>query len=320
MTETPETELDDILVAAAGWHTRLDLGTADVRAFEAWRDADPRHAAAFARMEGTDGAVARVRNRIEGEVDAYDVKSSRPSRRQWLGGALAGTGVVVLGGGGLFAAFNQRAHADTRVGERQSLSIANDARLDINTDSKVSWRVAKHTTEIWLNRGEIGLSIMPVKGRAFRIHAGGLVVVVRYGMLNIRLRRNDAEVTLLAGPGAVATGDERQADVVLSLARGQSISLKGGAGQVRSLTTEELDSIRAWRSDEMLFTGQTLAVVIEEYNRYLVKKIIIRDPSLSSVRLGGRFNVHSPADLLASLHNGFGIRVTETPEAIELSR
>ncbi len=33
---------------AALWYAQLDSGTADVKAFEAWRDADSRHAVAFA--------------------------------------------------------------------------------------------------------------------------------------------------------------------------------------------------------------------------------------------------------------------------------
>lgn len=35
---------------AVGWLIRLDAGTADIEAFEAWRSADPRHASAFAQM------------------------------------------------------------------------------------------------------------------------------------------------------------------------------------------------------------------------------------------------------------------------------
>jgi transmembrane sensor len=35
---------------ASLWLARLDSGSADVEAFERWRDADPAHAAAFAKI------------------------------------------------------------------------------------------------------------------------------------------------------------------------------------------------------------------------------------------------------------------------------
>jgi transmembrane sensor len=35
---------------AALWYARLDSGEASLSEFEAWRDADPRHAVAFARV------------------------------------------------------------------------------------------------------------------------------------------------------------------------------------------------------------------------------------------------------------------------------
>lgn len=97
MTDALDKDLDEILEAAAAWHVRLDLGTADEAAFEAWRDADPRHAAAFARMEGTDSAVKREKDLIPGEVDEFDVKIPQVNRRQWLSGALGAIGAGVIG-------------------------------------------------------------------------------------------------------------------------------------------------------------------------------------------------------------------------------
>ena len=129
MTDALDKDLDEILETAASWHARLDLGTADQAAFEAWREADPRHAAAFARMEGTDGAVKREKEQIPGEVDEFEIDTPRVDRRQWLSGVLIGAGAAVLGGGGLFALVNRHAHAETKVGERQSLSLSNGARL-----------------------------------------------------------------------------------------------------------------------------------------------------------------------------------------------
>jgi transmembrane sensor len=319
VTETPDTELDEILAAAASWHTRLDLGTADERAFEAWRDADPRHAAAFARMEGTDGAVARVRHRIEGEVDEFEVAPPQMTRRRWLTGGLSTLGALTLGGGGFAAFALHRAHAETPIGGRTGIALADGGRLDINTNSRASWRFSRTVREIWLERGEIALSL-PVEARPVRIHADGHIISGQGGKMNLRLRDEGVEVTVIEGKGVVVAGDGAKAYGLETLDTGNSVLAIDGDTSVKQMTVEDLQIVTAWQSDEMLLTGQTLEAVVNEYNRYLTRKIVIRDAALMPIQLGGRFNVHDTTGFLTSLHAGFGIRVTETAQAIELSR
>jgi transmembrane sensor len=319
VTQILDKDLDDILEAAASWHSRLDLGTADLAASEAWRAADQRHAAAFARMEGTDSAYKSAKGHILDETDEFDTSKATLNRREWLKGALMGLGGVTVLAGAFASVATHRAHAETRVGEKADHTLPDRGGLTLNTDSEASWRFDKQVREVWLQRGEMALYV-PVETRPCRIHAGGLVVVVQYGKLNIRLRHDGAEVTLLDGPGAVVAVDERQADVVMSVDRGQSVSLIKGVGQVNPLTDAQLQSVNAWRSDEMMFTGQTLAVVVDEYNRYLTRKIVIGDPGLTDLRLGGRFNVHDTTAFLQALRSTFNIRSTDNGKVILLTR
>jgi transmembrane sensor len=326
VTEPVDTELDEILDAAASWHTRLDLGTANKRAFEAWRTADPRHAAAFARMVGTDDAIARVSHRIEGEVDEFDIKSAKQNRRQWLGGAVAGVGAIVLGGGGLFAALNRHAHAETRVGERQSLSLVDGARLEVNTDTKVAWQWDTHTKKIWLKRGEIAVTVIAASDD-MSVYALGHEIEPGEAEVNVRIRDNALEVTCLRGTVQIITPAlKRDPNVIveeappMQLHEGQAYYSAEKTFDAKILKDDELQSVQAWQSDEMVFTGQPLSAVISDYNRYLSKKIVLKDATLSSLRLGGRFNVHDTADFLAALRDSFGIKAVETANAIELSR
>ncbi len=319
MTDALDKDLDEILEAAAAWHVRLDLGTADEAAFEAWRDADPRHAAAFARMEGTDSAVKREKDLIPGEVDEFDVKIPQVNRRQWLSGALGAIGAGVIGLGGFAAFITHRAHAETPVGGKADRALPDGGSLTINTDSRASWRFDRRVREIWLERGEIALS-MPVEGRTWRIHADGHIISGQGGRLNVRLRSKGVEVTLLDGPAVVVAGDEVRAYGVTTLAAGQSVMAVAGGVPVKTLSEDDIHQVTAWQSDEMLFTGQTLATVVDEYNRYLTRKIVIRDPALASLRLGGRFNVHDTTAFIAALKTSFGITAQVSDTGIELRR
>ena len=69
-----------------------------------------------------------------------------------------------------------------------------------------------------------------------------------------------------------------------------------------------LDRARSWKDGQLVFEGESLDFVVAEFNRYLDPRIVIADPTLSRIRLGGRFTTTNPNDLLTALHASFGIR------------
>lgn len=288
---------------AALWHARLDSGTADERAFEAWRNADPRHGVAFARINAT----ADVLDTLRGLKLADEPKTTPtpvPNRRQFI---VWGAGCLALAGGvSLWAVTNSRAQASTGVGDQKSITLPDGSQLTLNTDSKASWKFDDKERRIWLDRGEIGVVVASDK-RPCLIHAGTGVVKLTEGDLNARLREKTLDVTVLKG--------------ACTLSKGGQIGQQVGAGEaalagpmnvhVRPVTASDIQFTSGWRQGELVLDGQTLGVVIDEYNRYLNDKIVIADPSLTSVRLGGRFKTRDPKDFLTALQSSFGIHVSQ---------
>ncbi|CAL4869330.1 hypothetical protein MMA231_03622 (plasmid) [Asticcacaulis sp. MM231] len=326
MTEPLDKEVDDLLEAAASWHARLDLGTAKLKDFERWRDADPRHAAAFARIVGTDELIEDVKFRLIDEVDEFEVPPGTMSRRQWLGGAIAGAAAVVLGGGGLFALLNRHARAETQIGERKSLTLTDGARLEVNTDTRLSWTWGERKKEVWLKQGEIAVSV-PASSQDVSIHALGYEIKPSEGEVNVRIRNGALEVTCLKGMVQIFEPPVRRAPNVVveeaappMLKPGQAYSSASSNLGIKTLTETDIQTVQAWQSDELFFTGQTLAAVVAEFNRYLTRKIVIRDRSIEGLRLGGRFNVHDAQAFLQSLKGSFGIQASDEGDVIALTR
>lgn len=88
--------------------------------------------------------------------------------------------------------------------------------------------------------------------------------------------------------------------------------------RIREVGASDRDFATSWRDDVVVIDGQTLAVAVDEYNRYLTRKIIIVDPELSGIRLGGRFSTRDPRDFLATLHTSFGIHVASAKDGTVL--
>jgi transmembrane sensor len=93
--------------------------------------------------------------------------------------------------------------------------------------------------------------------------------------------------------------------------QGQSVVATASDTLVQKASIESLDEASAWRRGEIVFQGAPLGAVVAEYNRYLTRKLVIADPELSKLRLGGRFTNSDPSDFLQTLRSSFSVRVID---------
>lgn len=298
---------DARLEEAAHWLARLDSGTASPEEFEAWRAADPRHAAAFVRIAGVWSQLGQVKNRSHGQLAAEPDDASQglqsTSRRAFLRAASV-AGAALLAGGSLYAGRTlSRERARTGLGERRVLRLADDCQLELNTDSEVAWRFSRDSRRFWLERGEVSLLIPADASRPCTLDATSTVATLDGGEFNARLRGKSLELLVVRGAGSIS----RTAQKALRLESGQSAFVTGNAMTRRAVTRDTVESVIAWRRGEILFRGESLAAAVADYNRYLTRKLVITDPSVAAVKLGGRFTTTDPTTFLASLHDGFGI-------------
>jgi ferric-dicitrate binding protein FerR (iron transport regulator) len=230
---------------ASLWLARLDSGSADVEAFEHWRDAHPAHAAAFAK-------TARLWSRLGDTHVALDLpKAATPP-------------------------------APARPG----------------------------APCVWLDRGEAAVTVPPSSKSPCVLKAGDITVDLGAGEFNARLRGDSLNLLVLRGTGALRASPGSRAPTA-SFERGQKVVATASDAFVQKASTESLDEVSAWRRGEIVFQGAPLGAVVEDYNRYLTKKLVIADPELSKLRLGGRFTNSDPSDFLNTLSSSFGVRAVD---------
>lgn len=306
MEEQPSRQ--QLMDEAADWLARLDSGAADPAAFEAWRDADPRRASAFVQVANAAQALDRAKPTLQRSLLRH-----KPNRRHFLfaavsvgaGTAAAAIGALVWGG--------KRAGASTIVGQRRNVTLPNGATLELNTDSKAEWQADKGRMQVWLKRGELALTVH-TPAQACELWSGQSVADVGVGRINARLRGEMLDLTVLAG-NCVVRQAERAHDTMSStppvvLQTNQAVLSARDSQVVRTLDAPDVQFLSAWPGGELAFEGQTLDTAVGEYNRYLSNKIIIADPSLASIKLGGRFSSADPSIFLDALSSSFGIKVS----------
>ncbi len=305
---------DEALREAGLWLARADLGTLDEVAFERWRAADPGNALAFVRVASAAQRTAEAAR--EGSPANVAARKPSVSRRSAVAAGLA---ALSLGGGGLFASrVYARTRASTSVGVVRRVVLPKTGALILNTDSAASWRRRDgHGMRLWLERGEIALDLA---SDAAPVQLTGEQGGTRLspGLYNARLRGGLVDLTILRGE---AWADEPGLQTTSTVVRGpHALLLTSDRPLVRAVSNEDLEALAAWRNGEILFVDQSLAEAVDEYNRHLIRKIVIADPALGGLRVGGRFVADDPSAFLRALEITKGVAVTGSGQRILLSQ
>lgn len=315
MSKRKRLEADARIAAeAADWWSRLELGTADLEGFERWRESDPAHAIAFARVQATWESLRHHGN----DVEAQWVE--RVSRRRFLRNAVAAAAAVgFVGAGGLL--YTSRTMAWTRVstavGEFRRVRLPDSSLLDLNTDTSVSWRFNEHVRDLRIEQGEIALEL--ATGAPVTLVVAIATLSLSPGSFNARLVDGRVGLTVLQGratASVVRDGVSRTA-VVES---GQSAEWGAGLARIQLTTAAARERRTAWRNGNVVFDGDTLAAAVAEYNRYLSRKIVVADPVLATMRVGGRFGTSDPTAFLHAVSVALNAEIRSDAGSIQIVR
>ncbi|KQV57638.1 MULTISPECIES: FecR domain-containing protein [unclassified Caulobacter] len=302
MAKTGDQDRDALIAQASDWLARLDAGRAVPEDFEAWRAVDPRRAAAFAE-------VAAAWSRLDALRDVEPRTRPAVTRRAWLGGGLALAAGVA---GAAYVGRDQllRVRTVTGIGERRTLALPDGSSVELNTDTIVAWRFDRQRRRLWLERGEIALTIAHDALRPFELFTHEGLARLASGQFNARLRPAGLDLIVLAGRAAIKTAaGEAEAAVEAATDARQALAVSAAGVSVAAAPEAEVQNVQAWRRGEIVFEGQRLTEAVEEYNRYLTRKLVIEDPKVGALRLGGRFLTDNPETFLEALRTTFGLRI-----------
>ncbi len=331
---------------AAQWVARLDRGKLDGRERKALRDwlaQDPTHGPALQRMAQLWGGLDCLA--ILAELFPGEARSPRDAWRHWLPAGTLGAATVLLLVVGLhLAGLLDRAVPtplapygatqptelvySTERGEQREVPLEDGSVLALNTLSEVRVRFDDSGRTLYLTHGEAHFTVARDPQRPFVVHAGhGLVRAVGTAF-NIRLEGSHAEVLVnegvvevIAGPAPAAPGGERGETGNprgLVLEKGGSAQYSATDTRAEALPLEQVEQRLAWRQGKWIFEGETLAEVLREIGRYTDHRIVIVDPQLASLRVGGYFDIGDIEGLMKALESGFGIRWIRDGNGIQL--
>lgn len=269
-----------------------------------WAAQSPTHGVALAQAEAAWSSSERLRAAPPEEVGpaADDVHAS-PNRRRVLMSGIA-AGVVAIPSALLLRQMLRGERLATGIGELRTVALADGSTLHLNTDTLVDVDLRPGARLATLLRGEAMFDIAQDAHRPFLVSVGAATLRAMGSAFNVRL--HDSLVELVVERGLVGVVDGGRS--LQRVAAGNSAAIHDGAIAINRLAPDMVSQRLAWQQGMINFDGQTLAQAVDQFNRYLPHPLVIADPSLASLRLGGTFAINEADKFVDALQQSFAVK------------
>ncbi|MFW3894637.1 FecR family protein [Pseudomonas bharatica] len=238
-----------------------------------------------------DQVIARLREELKQRFPMPDPKP-RNKRTRILGAGLLSLAVLATLAW-LDPAYRSE-HYLTRVGERQTLNLADGTvvTLDAASEVAVSWHLFSRRSE--LQRGQALFEVAPRVYRPWLVDAGQASVRVVGTRFNVDRHASEVRVSVAEGRVAVAAGGAER-----ELLPGQQVrASNAGLG---ALVAVDANAVGAWQGGQLVFQRTPLGEVLDTIGRYQDKPVRLQDARLATLPVSGVFDSAHVERLLALL-------------------
>jgi transmembrane sensor len=236
-------------------------------------------------------------------------------RRFPLRALLAASIAVACVGAVLFAWLNRAPIYSTGIGEQRSLTLADGSTVTLDTRTRIKVRFSGGERDIDLLEGRALFRVAKNDRQPFVVQNDQAAVRAVGTEFDVYRRAAGVTVTVLEGRVAV-TSRQRRADAVVVPA-GEQVAVLGSAG-VSSPAVADVAAATAWTQRRLIFESAPLSAVVEEFNRYNTRRLVVGDPRLSGLHVSGVFSSTDPALLVQFLQMQAEISVRERDDEIDI--
>lgn len=243
-----------------------------------------------------DGVPSRLRPSSRG----------RDSRLSW---SIAACVVLTAGLLGLWIAQPWDANRyDTTVGGIEVVPLRDGSRVTLNTDSRIRLRWSDSERLVALDRGEAYFEVAKDPARPFVVDAGRKRVIAVGTRFSVR-RGDGDDIQVVVTEGRVRIEDARayRGAPATQLVAGNFASAGEAGVLVRRGPALKAEERLAWRSGYLAFDDTRLQDAVAEFNRYNSRQLVIADPALADMRIGGNLRANNVDAFVRVLEQGFPI-------------
>lgn len=336
---------------AAGWLARREAGWSDAEqaAFQSWLDASIAHRVAWIRQDTGWQRASRLKALAAGQapgevpppgawpelpgcdeqpspVPALDLRDVvfrtrfKPHSRRiprWPAAAAAMlVAVVGFAGWWQFGGIERGDYA-TALGETREVALADGSVLLLSSNSHVDVVYSHRQRQLQLTQGEAFFKVAPQPRRPFIVAAGNRRAVAVGTRFSVRRDEGDLRVAVTEGHVRLEDDARPGAGPTLLAAGMVAVAERDGV-RVHQQSASEVKDLLSWREGLLVFRGTPLVEAVAEFNRYNAHKLMVDDPSIAAIPVGGSFRWSNTDAFVRVLEQGFGLRAVRDGDVTRL--
>ena len=299
------TDLDQ---QAANWVIRLNEGNLSEREqqqFERWKAADPRHGAAFERLQGFVGRLQALRPQqapVQAALEAARVRRRNPAGRVLLGLLVALPVALALR---VYPPSYLLADQRTAPAQWQQVNLEDGSQLTLSGNSAVDLSFNGEQRQVRLLRGEILVQVAHDASRPF-------TVVTDDGQMRalgtrFTVKRETSGTLLSMLESTVAATDASHHDDV-HVSAGEQARITPDAvkrlGKIDPRATQD-----AWQHHQLVVQDRPLPEVLDELARQYGGHVQFDRAQLADLRVSAVLPLDNPRRALQLIADGLPVRI-----------
>jgi transmembrane sensor len=307
---------------------------------------------ACARTETQGNVVSLGRPLASQSAEAQDVQArssdGQPAQRRRVAvrALAAAVALVILAGTLLIGLVLTRDPIyATQIGERRSLTLDDGSTIDLNSRSRIRVHFSKAERDVDLLDGQALFEVAKDAARPFIVKSGRTWVRAVGTQFQVDRKSSGITVTVVEGRVMVLATGAAQSSGPPPLARSQqgqdsrasgqatvetaspeSTSLSAGEqvtvadGVIAKPKRANVAQATAWMQHRLIFDGSRLADVVDEFNRYNARQLVIENAGLADLHISGVYSSTDPASLIRFLKDQPGVQVVESDSLVRIRR
>ena len=210
----------------------------------------------------------------------------------------------------------------TEHGGFERVLLEDGSVVHLNTNSVMRVHMTRELREVALERGEALFKVAHDPTRPFDVQAAGT-----------RLRAVGTEFSVRVHEAAEMPGGQKGVEVLVregrvaidppapkpnqpvtlppsvpTLSAGEAVTVTAKRLRVQKVAEADVSRKLSWVEGRLWFERQRLADVVAEFNRYNRRQMVIADPAIADLRIGGGFEATDPDSFIAALERTLGVR------------
>lgn len=212
----------------------------------------------------------------------------------------------------------------TKLGEQAQFKMADGSTVHLNTGSAIEVEYKPSRRVIHLLKGEVHFEVAHDPARPFDVIADEKKITAVGTAFDVRLTEAGVNITVTEGvvvvspavpnpTGADNTSDPEQ-EILAVLEPNEKMVVDKGDVTIAKVAQDVIERQLSWRDGILKFKDDSLFYVIQEVSRYTDVKIILIDPTLEDLRVGGLFKTGEIQALLSALELSFDLHARHVDE------